>query len=78
MTIEEKAEEYVKTHIEGDSYNPFVAVSKVEGKEAFKIGAEWMLNQIEDWLKNQPSIQYSDWGRLMENSLIKFKKAMEE
>lgn len=64
MTIEEKAKEYASTQ-DCDAYAGFVN------------GAEWALNQIEDWLKNQPLIQYSDWGRLMENSLIKFKKAME-
>jgi len=65
MTIEEKAKEYAGTQ-DCDAYAGFVN------------GAEWTLNQIEDWLKNQPSIQYSAWGRLAEDSLIKFKKAMEE
>lgn len=77
MTIEEKAKEYVETCIEGDPLNPFVAVSKVEGRETFKRGAEWMLNEVQEWFKNQPSIQYSAWGRLSEESLEQFRKTIE-
>lgn len=76
MTIEEKAKEIfvAQEYTECENANDEMWMKR----DAFGRGAEWMLNQIEDWFKNQPSIQYSAWGRLAEDSLIEFKKAMEE
>lgn len=76
MTIEEKAKEIfvAQEYTECENANDEMWMKR----DAFGRGAEWMLNQIEDWFKNQPSIQYSALGRLAEDSLIEFKKAMEE
>ena len=76
MTIEEKAREIfvAQEYMECENANDEMWMKR----DAFGRGAEWMLNQIEDWFKNQPSIQYSALGRLAEDSLIEFKKAMEE
>lgn len=76
MTIEEKAKEIfvAQEYMECENANDEMWMKR----DAFGRGAEWMLNQIEDWFKNQPSIQYSALGRLAEDSLIEFKKAMEE
>ena len=78
MTIEEKAKEYVDTCIDDDPINPFAAISRVEGKSAFKRGAEWMLEKACEYLKNQLPIQYSEYEALADENVRQFKKAMEE
>lgn len=78
MTIEEKTKEYVETCIDDDPVNPFAVISRIEGRIAFERGAQWMLSEIQNWFNNQPSVQYSAWGKLAEDSLEQFRKTIEK
>ena len=88
MTIEEKAKEYIETCIDDDPVNPFAAIARIEGRDAFKRGAEWMREELLikalDWLKeNTINYTYFDSDEycsgLMTGKFIRdFKKAMEE
>lgn len=51
MTIVEKAEEY-RSDTFGTPFGGDIAM-------AFSEGAVWMLNEVQEWFKNQPSIQES-------------------
>ena len=69
MTIEEKSKECGETCIDDDPVNPFAAIARVEGRDAFKRGAQWMLEKAKLWLiKN---LKYTD-------DISNFQKDMEE
>jgi len=64
MTIKEKAKEYAETCIDNrDSI--FAIVARVEGRDGFKRGAEWMLSQVEELYKNERAMQLSFWSKFM-------------
>jgi len=76
MTIEEKAKEIfvAQEYTECENVNDEMWMKR----DAFGRGAKWMLSQVEDWFKNQPTVQYSAWGRLAQDIFIEFKKTMVE
>jgi len=78
MTIEEKAREYVETCIDDDPVNPFAAIARVEGRDAFKRGAQWMLEKACEYLMKQLPVHYPEWKALAEENVKQFKKAMDE
>ena len=59
MTINEKLNEFLYTH---------------EQSEAFKAGAEWMLEEAADWIID--NVVFDKFGRSI--NIENFKKAMEE
>lgn len=67
MTIEEKAKEY-ESKIGSQDYVP------IEIEEAFKAGAEWMLEKASDWIGD--NVVFDKFGRPID--VDNFKKAMEE
>ena len=67
MTIEEKAKEY-ESNIGSQDYVP------TEIEEAFKAGAEWMLEEAADWIID--NIVFDKFGRSI--NIENFRKAMEE
>lgn len=71
MSIEEKAKEY-ESNIGSQDYVP------AEIEEAFKAGAEWMLEKACEYIKNQYPTHYQDWAELADECVKQFKKAMEE
>lgn len=71
MTIEEKAKEY-KSNIDSQDYVP------TEIEEAFKAGAEWMLEKAYEYKRSQYPVHYQEWYELAEERVKQFKKAMEE
>lgn len=76
MTIEEKAKEY-ESNIGSQDYVP------TEIEEAFKAGANWMLEEAADWIGNYlMEIGYpDDWLRdslNIKSGKERFRKAMEE
>lgn len=77
MDIEEKAKEY-ESNIGSQDYVP------IEIEEAFKAGAEWMLEKTVKWLKKNAQNYYEDapmhdncWYD-DEQMIEDFQKAMEE
>lgn len=77
MTIEEKAKEY-ESNIGSQDYVP------IEIEEAFKAGAEWMLEKTVKWLNENAQNYYEDasmhdncWYDA-EQMIEDFQKAMEE
>ena len=77
MTIEEKAKEY-ESNIGSQDYVP------TEIEEAFKAGAEWMLEKTVKWLKENAQNYYEDapmhdncWYD-DEQMIEDFQKALEE
>lgn len=77
MKIEEKAKEY-ESNIGSQDYVP------IEIEEAFKEGAEWMLEKTVKWLKKNAQNYYEDapmhdncWYD-DEQMIEDFKKAMEK
>lgn len=68
MTIEEKAKEY-ESNIGSQDYVP------IEIEEAFKAGANWMIDKAAEWFKNQKEEIGISW---YEDFEIRFRKAMEE
>ena len=68
MTIEEKAKEY-ESNIGSQDYVP------TEIEEAFKAGAEWMLEKALEWFKHQKEEIGISW---FDDYEIRFRKAMEE
>ena len=78
MTIEEKAKEY-ESNIDSQDYVP------TEIEEAFKAGAEWMLEKAIDWLQEYVNDYLFDdgtperpWLKCKSEMFDAFKKAMEE
>ena len=77
MTIEEKAKKY-ESNIGSQDYVP------TEIEEAFKAGAEWMLEKAINWLKSNvgkyPEINWDqqEWYSNKERLIKDFKKAMDE
>lgn len=77
MTIEEKAKEY-ESNIGSQDYVP------IEIEEAFKAGAEWMLEKAVKWLKENAQNYYEDAAMHDncwyddEQMIEDFQKAMEE
>lgn len=71
MTIEEKAKEY-ESNIGSQDYVP------TEIEEAFKVGAEWMLEKAYEYIRSQYPVHYQEWYELAEERVKQFKKAMEE
>ena len=83
MTIEEKAKEYIETCIDDDPVNPFAAIARIEGRDAFKRGAKWMIEKAADWFTNYlAEIGYpDDWirdSKVQQSGMERFRKAMEE
>lgn len=68
MPIEEKAKEY-ESNIGSQDYVP------IEIEEAFKAGANWMIDKAAEWFKNQKEEIGISW---YEDFEIRFRKAMEE
>ena len=66
-TIEEKAKEY-ESNIGSQDYVP------TEIEEAFKAGANWMLEEAADWIID--NIVFDKFGRSI--NIENFRKAMEE
>ena len=71
MTIKEKAKEY-ESNIGSQDYVP------TEIEEAFKAGAEWMLEKACEYIRSQYAVHYQEWYELAEERVKRFKKAMEE
>lgn len=77
MTIEEKAKEY-ESNIGSQDY------VSIEIEEAFKAGAEWMLEKAIKWLKENAQNYYEDASMHDncwyddEQMIEDFQKAMEE
>lgn len=77
MTIEEKAKEY-ESNIGSQDYVP------IEIEEAFKAGAEWMLEKAVKWLKENAQNYYEDAAMHDncwyddEQMIEDFQKAMKE
>ena len=78
MTIEEKAKEY-ESNIGSQDYVP------TEIEEAFKVGAEWMLEKATYWLQEHVNDYLFDdgtpdrqWLKCKSEMFDAFKKAMEE
>ena len=78
MTIEEKAKEY-ESNIDSQDYVP------TEIEEAFKAGAEWMLEKAAYWLQEHVNDYLFDdgtperpWLKCSACMFDAFKKAMEE
>lgn len=71
MSIEEKAKEY-ESNIGSQDYVP------IEIEEAFKAGAEWMLEKACGYIRSQYPVHYQEWYELAEEHVKQFKKAMEE
>ena len=67
MTIEEKAKEY-ESNIGSQDYVP------TEIEEAFKAGANWMLEEAADWIID--NIVFDKFGKSI--NIENFRKAMEE
>ena len=67
MTIGEKAKEY-ESNIGSQDYVP------IEIEEAFKAGAEWILEKAADWIGD--SVVFDKFGRPVD--VENFRKAMEE
>lgn len=67
MSIEEKAKEY-ESNIGSQDYVP------IEIEEAFKAGAEWMLEKAADWIGDNVVVNKFGISVDIEN----FRKAMEE
>lgn len=47
-------------------------------RDAFKAGAEWMLEKACEYKMNQYPVHYQEWYELAEERVKQFKKAMEE
>lgn len=71
MTIDEKAKEY-ESNIGSQDYVP------IEIEEAFKAGAEWMVEKACEYIKNQYPVHNQGWAELTVIHVKLFKKAMEE
>lgn len=71
MTIDEKAKEY-ESNIGSQDYVP------IEIEEAFKAGAEWMVEKACEYIKNQYPVHHQGWAELADIHVELFKKAMEE
>ena len=78
MTIEEKAKEY-ESNIGSQDYVP------TEIEEAFKAGAEWMLEKAAYWLQEHVNDYLFDdgtperpWLKCKSEMFDDFKKALEE
>lgn len=78
MTIGEKAKEY-ESNIGSQDYVP------IEIEEAFKAGAEWMLEKAAYWLQEHVNDYLFDdgalgrpWLKCKSDMFDAFKKAMEE
>ena len=67
QTIEERAREY-KSNIGSQDYVP------TEIEEAFKAGANWMLEEAADWIID--NVVFDKFGRSI--NIENFRKAMEE
>ena len=67
-TIEERAKEY-ESNIGSQDYVP------TEIEEAFKAGADWMLEKALEWFKHQKE---EIGTSLFEDFEIRFRKVMEE
>lgn len=67
MTIGEKAKEY-ESNIGSQDYVP------IEIEEAFKAGAEWMLEKASNWIGD--SVVFDKFGRPVD--VENFRKSMEE
>lgn len=67
MTIEEKAKEY-ESNIGSQDY------VSIEIEEAFKAGANWMLEKASDWIGD--SVVFDKFGKPVDTE--KFREAMEE
>lgn len=63
MTINEKLNEFLYTYAQ---------------REAFKSGANWMLEKACKYMRSQYSVHYQEWYELAEERVKQFKKAMEE
>jgi len=76
MTIEEKAKEIFQAqeYMECENASDEMWMKR----DAFERGAQWMLSEIQNWFNNQPSVQYSAWGKLAEESLEQFRKTIEK
>ena len=77
-TIEEKAKEY-ESNVGSQDYVP------TEIEEAFKAGANWMLEKVIDWLQYHVNDYLFDdgtperpWLKCKSDMFDAFKKAMEE
>ena len=68
MTIEEKAKEY-ESNIGSQDYVP------TEIEDAFKAGANWMLEKALEWFKHQKEEIGISW---FDDYEIRFRKAMDE
>lgn len=71
MTIEEKAKEY-ESNIGSQDYVP------TEIEEAFKAGAEGMLEKACEYIRSQYPTYYQDYAELANERVERFKKAMEK
>ena len=67
VTIEEKAKEY-ESNIGSQDYVP------TEIEEAFKAGANWMLEEAADWIID--NVVFDKFGRSI--NIENFRKAMKE
>ena len=68
MTIEEKAKEY-ECNIGSQDY------VSIEIEEAFKAGANWMIEKAIEWFKHQKEEIGISW---FDDYEIRFRKAMEK
>ena len=67
MTIEEKAKEY-ESNIGSQDYVP------TEIEEAFKAGANWMLEEAADWIMD--NVVFDKFGRSI--NIENFRKTLEK
>ena len=72
MTIEEKAQEYIKSD---EMIFNYMEINKSDIKDAFVDGAKWMLEKASDWIAKQGS--KANDGVVM-ICVEDFQKAMEE
>ena len=63
MTINEKLNEFLYDYAQ---------------REAFKSGANWMLEKACEYIMSQYPVHYQEWYELAEERVKQFKKAMEE
>lgn len=77
MIIEEKAKSYAGYDVM-PTPDIVTEVRMANIRDAFKAGAEWMLEKACEYKMNQYPVHYQEWYELAEECVKQFKKAMEE
>lgn len=77
MTIEEKAKSYAGYDVM-PTPDIVTEIRMANIRDAFKAGAEWMLEKACEYIKNQYPTHYQEWAVLADECVKQFKKAMEE